>query len=150
MGKSVATNALYDADFLEWTQEQGRLLRAGRLSDIDIENLAEEIESLGRSDKRALESDLIVILVHLLKWAHQPEKRKAGWRASLIEHRARVARLIADSPSLASYPGQTLDALYPVARAKAAAEMRVSEHRLPAACPYAIGDVLADGWLPGG
>ncbi len=140
------TGATYEADFVEWTRDQARLLRSGDIDRLDFENLAEEIESLGRMDRRALESNLTVVLVHLLKWSHQPEKRKAGWRASLIEHRARMARLIADSPSLAAHPARSLDALYPVARAKAAAEMRVSESRLPAICPFAIGDLLADGW----
>lgn len=142
------TGATYKTDFVEWTRDQARLLRAGDIDRLDFENLAEEIESLGRMDRRALESDLTVVLVRLLKGSHQPEKRKAGWRASIIEHRARMARLIADSPSLAAHPARTLDALYPVARAKAAAEMRVSESRLPAICPFAIGDVLADGWCP--
>lgn len=148
MAAHPETGATYETDFARWARDQARLLRAGHVDRLDFENLAVEIESLGRMDRRALESYLIVVLVHLLKWAHQPEKRKPGWRASILEHRARIARLIADSPSLASHPARALDALYPVARAKAAAEMRVSEVRLPASCPFTIGDVLAVGWSP--
>ena len=94
----------YEADYAQWCAEQGALLREGRFVDLDRENLAEEIESLGRSDKREIESRLKVLLVHLLKSQFQPSKAKAGWKSTTIEQRRRLLKLIQESPESASLP----------------------------------------------
>jgi len=73
-------SAAYDEDFYAWTQEQATLLRSRQFSQVDIENVAEELESMGRSDKRQIDSRLEVLLTHLLKWEHQPENRGRSWR----------------------------------------------------------------------
>src|SRR6478672_4246884 len=86
----------YEGDFYAWTQDQGRRLREVRPSSIDWENVAEEIESLGRSEKRSIESNLSAILLHLLKWHYQPSGRNNSWRASIAEHRRRIGREIKD------------------------------------------------------
>ena len=86
----MSRNAVdYEKDFYAWTVEQARLLRSGELSAVDIENIAEEIESMGRSDRREIKSRLIVLLSHLLKWQMQPQMRSAGWSATIREQRRR-------------------------------------------------------------
>src|SRR6476659_6914962 len=98
----------YEGDFFAWTLDQGRRLRETRPNSIDWENVAEEIESVGRSEKGEIESRLNVLILHLLKWRYQPSKRKSGWRATILEQRQRIARRLHDSPSLASFPASIL------------------------------------------
>jgi hypothetical protein len=146
--KRPRPDPLYDADFYRWTQEQGRALRAQHGSEVDWENVAEEIEALGRSDRRSIESNLNVILLHLLKWQYQPDQRKPGWRSSIAEHRARIRKLTDESPSLREYPAQVLEEEYQLARMKAVAETELPEERFPQSCPFRIAEVLDFGFLP--
>src|ERR1700691_740820 len=90
----------YDADFYGWANEQAALLREGRLAEADIANIAEEIESIGRSEKRELVSRLAVLLTHLLKWRYQPGGRGSSWRASIVVQRRALERHLADNPRL--------------------------------------------------
>src|ERR1700712_4659540 len=98
----MANRQLYDQDFYAWANEQAGLLRAGRLSEADIEHIAEEIESMGRSEKRELVNRLTVVLLHLLKWQFQPVLRGSSWRLTLEEQRNQLEDHIADNPSLKS------------------------------------------------
>ena len=91
---------LYDRDFFAWSREQADLLRAGKLAEADIEHIAEEIDSMGRTEKRELISRLSVLLLHLLKWRYQPEKRGPSWEASIRVQRNRIADHLDDNPSL--------------------------------------------------
>src|SRR5512134_2414110 len=93
---------LYEQDFYAWTQEQASKLRSGELVTLDLEHLAEEIESMGRSERRELINRLAVLLAHMLKWQYQPERRGSGksWRATIKEQRRQVQRVLKDSPSL--------------------------------------------------
>ena len=93
---------LYDTDFYSWTQKQAQLIRAGRLSELDLENILEEIESMGRSDYRALQSRISSVLMYLLKWQHQSEKRRTGhsWERAIREQRKQSKRLLRESPGL--------------------------------------------------
>jgi hypothetical protein len=109
--------AAYDEDFALWSSEQAALLRAGDLDTLDRENLAEEIESLGRSDRREIEHRLTVLLVHLLKWRFQPEQQKGGWKATIRGQRVGIAKIIGESPSLRRHPSAVLDDEYRTARA---------------------------------
>ena len=84
----------YDDDFFAWTQEQARLLRDGELADIDVENLAEEIESMGRSVRRELRNRLALLIMHLLKWRFQPAFRSRSWSSTIIEQRNQALGLI--------------------------------------------------------
>ena len=93
---------LYDTDFYAWTNEQAALLRAGRLSEADVENIAEEIESMGRSEKSQLVNRLTVLLVHLLKWRYQRDLRGRSWALTIEQQRLRLARHLANNPSLKS------------------------------------------------
>lgn len=90
----------YDEDFYAWTVEQSRLLRAGEFAAIDAANIAEDIESMGRSDRRELKSRLVVLVMHLLKWQHQPRGRSRSWSATIDEQRLQIDGLLAESPSL--------------------------------------------------
>src|SRR5580698_7276634 len=96
------SNTLYDQDFFAWAQEQAELLRAGRLSEADIGHIAEEIESMGRAEKRELVNRLIVLLHHLLKWQFQPDRRGASWEATILVQRHALERHLEDNPSLKS------------------------------------------------
>ena len=138
----------YEGDFFAWTQDQGRRLREVRPNNLDWENVAEEIESLGRSEKAELESRLNVLVLHLLKWQFQPGKRKPGWRATILEQRYRIGRRLADSPSLVKYPGSILAEEYETARLKAAGETRLSLSRFPEDCPYTVEQILNPNFWP--
>jgi hypothetical protein len=139
----------YGADYAQWCAEQGALLRAGRVDAVDRENLAEEIESLGRSDKREIRSRLKELLLHLLKWHFQARKRKGGWRASIVEQRDELKQLLEESPSLHGLPSLALAKSYLVARAKAADETGLAEAKFPDVCPYAVEEILDDDFFPG-
>ncbi|MBX3567373.1 MAG: DUF29 domain-containing protein [Rhizobiaceae bacterium] len=138
----------YEADYALWCAEQGALLREGRLSDLDRRNLAEEIESLGRRDKDEIESRLNVLLVHLLKWKYQPEGRTGSWEGSIVEQRYRLARRLAESPSLRNYPASILDDEYVSARLKASGETGLPRGTFPEVCPFAIEQALDPSFLP--
>lgn len=139
---------LYDTDFYQWTQTMVLALRQGHWQDLDIENLVEEIESLGRSDKRALKSRLEVLLMHLLKWAYQPKQRSNSWQSTIIEQRLRIQDLLAESPSLKPYLQTEQARCYANARKLAAAETGLALTTFPEICPYPLTAVLTDGFLP--
>lgn len=139
---------LYDRDFFEWTVRQGQTLRNMRPAELDWENLAEEIESLGRSDKRSIENNLNVVVLHLLKWHFQPANRKGGWKSSIAEHRARIRKLTDESPSLRRYPDEVLREEYDLARVKAADETGLPESQFPENCPFTIEQVLDPSFWP--
>src|SRR5436309_3119053 len=109
-------NELYASDFYVWTQEQTRLLRERRWPDLDLENLAEEVESIGRSDKRQLESRIRILIAHLLKWKFQPGGRGNSWVATIFEQRSALAGLIEDSPSLREFQRDAVFKTYTAGR----------------------------------
>ncbi len=146
---SVGVTVGYDTDFFAWTQEQARLLREGRFSEIDIENVAEELETLGRSEKREIESRLQVLLAHLLEWRHQSAKRSNSWRSTIVEQRSRLMRDLKDSPSLRRYPREILVEEYVVARLTASGETKLPLEAFPAECPFTIEEILDPDFLPG-
>jgi hypothetical protein len=138
----------YEVDYAQWCAEQGALLREGRLSDLDRENLAEEIESLGRSERGEIENRLNVLLVHLLKWKFQPEGRSGSWKATVLEQRGRLKRRLTDSPSLKRYPEEILAEEYEIARLKASGETGLSEEVFPSNCPFRIAEILDPSFFP--
>jgi hypothetical protein len=127
---------LYDRDFYAWANEQAALLRAGRLSTADIAHIAEEIESMGRSEKRELTSRLAVLLAHLLKWRFQPERRGRSWQATIREQRSEVADVLADNPSLEARLDELLSNAYGKAVQIAIRETDLPEETFPAICPW--------------
>src|SRR5947209_2822283 len=93
---------LYDHDYYSWTAAQAQALRERRTSALDWRNMAEEVEDLGRAERHRLESHLEALLMHLLKWSYQPQRRTRSWRNSIEEHRFRVQKVLRDNPSLKS------------------------------------------------
>jgi len=108
----MQTTALYAQDFYAWTQRQVELLRSGQLQELDIENLIEEIESLGRQEQQALRNRLGVLLGHLLKWHYQPEARSKSWRATIREQRQEIRRHLKENPSLKPYLKEAIEIGY--------------------------------------
>jgi hypothetical protein len=146
--KPLPRAAQYETDLYAWSNEQAQRLRLLKPDGIDWENVAEEIESLGRSDKRAVGSNLNVVLKHLIKWRYQPDKRSASWQVSSNEHRDRLQTILRESPSLASTPASILQREYVKARQNALIETGLTEKAVPKTCPFAIDEVLDRGFLP--
>jgi Domain of unknown function DUF29 len=142
--------ALYDEDFYAWSFEQARLLRAGEFSRLDIENIAEELESMGRRDKREIESRLVVLIAHLLKWQVQVGFRSRRWSAPIREQRRRIAKLLEESPSVLSVFDELLGQAYGDGRDKAAEETGFADSAFPPACPFTPEQLLAEDFLPKG
>ena len=145
----LKTLAGYEEDFARWSAEQAALIRAGKLDRVDLENVAEEIESLGKSDKGEIRSRLEVLVLHLLKWEKQTEHRSRSWASSISSQRHAIHRLLEDSPSLRPYPGEVLPRDYPRARVKAHEETGVYLEHIPETCPYTIEQILDPDFLPG-
>lgn len=139
----------YDADFHAWTHEQAALLRTGRLSEIDVEHIAEEIETLGRGERRELVTRLSVLLLHLLKWAYQPERRGKSWELTIKEQRRQLARHLRDNPSLGAWSDQAMADAYGDAVLRAELEMNVARDMLPGECPYLFEQALDEAFWPG-
>jgi len=140
--------SLYERDFCLWLEQQAALLREGRLSELDVANLLEEIESMGRKDRRAIKSNLVVVLSHLLKYQFQPDQRSGSWRASIVEHRQRLHDDLEESPSLANHAEAVFAKAYADARTRALAETGLPTRRLPRTSPYTLEQALDLDFLP--
>jgi hypothetical protein len=146
--KPIGDTHRYDADFYAWSTEQAQRIRLLKPRDIDWENVAEEIESLGKSQKQALASNLSVILEHRIKWQYQPERRTSSWSHSIDEHRDRIERSIADSPSFLRVARSILAEEYGRARRRALRETGLSDGGIPKTCPFTVEQVLDSDYLP--
>lgn len=131
---SMSNSALYERDFFEWTQTTAVLLRAGQRNDIDWHTLAEEIESMGKSERRALGSQIQRLTLHLLKWHYQPSERSNSWRSSIRNARLEIRDILEDSPSLKQQFSTLLAKHYPRARADAIDETGLQD--FPQYCPW--------------
>ncbi|HEY9810209.1 MAG TPA: DUF29 domain-containing protein [Halomicronema sp.] len=134
--------SIYNEDFYLWTQATAQKLKEGKFNELDITNLIEEVESMGRSEKRELKSRLIVLLMHLLKWEYQPEKRSQIWHSTISEQRICIEELIEDSPSLQPLISELFDACYQKARQKAADETGIKLTFFPQESPFTVEEVL--------
>jgi Domain of unknown function DUF29 len=141
-------SSLYERDFCLWLEQQMELLREGRLSELDIANLLEELESMGRKDKRAIKSNLAIVLLHLLKHQFQPQRRSRRWLDSILEHRQRLRDDLTESPSLRGHLEAVLPALYADARAGAITRTGLSERAFPRTSPYTLQEALDPDFLP--
>ncbi|MGK7918767.1 MAG: DUF29 domain-containing protein [Trichodesmium sp.] len=139
---------LYERDFLLWTEKTANLLKAGKLSEIDIANLIEEIESMGRSEKRELKNRLIVLLMHLLKWKYQPGKRSESWKNTINEQRISLELLLEDSPSLKPLLPEVFDKSYQRSRLTAAKETGIKIEIFPETSPFTFIETLDFEYLP--
>jgi hypothetical protein len=143
------TASLYDQDFYAWANEQAALLRAGKLSAADIEHIAEEIESMGRSEMRELISRLSVLFMHLLKWQCQPAGRCNSWRFTITEQRNQLARHLRYNPSLKSRLAEAVQDAYPDAILSAARETNLDLSAFPAVCPWNFDQIMDADFWPG-
>lgn len=138
----------YDNDFYGWTQDQAAALRAGHLSELDIENLIEEIESMGRSEKRALESRLTVLLAHLLKWQYQPSRRGKSWQLTCEGQRINFENVLDDNPSLKGQLDSVLTRAYAKARIEAAKETGLDKDVFRLICPWNWQQIRDNAYYP--
>ncbi len=141
--------ASYEEDFALWSAEQAALLRAGKLDRIDLENVAEEIESLSKSVKHEIRSRMAVLVAHLLKCQFQPDHLTRSWEATLLEQRMRILDLIEESPSLKHFPETTIAKEYRVARLRASADTELDVSVFPATSPWSIAQILDLDFIPG-
>jgi hypothetical protein len=135
---------LYEQDFYQWTIEQANLLKAGALSQLDIENLIEEVESMGKSQKRALESRLTVLLMHLLKWDFQPELQCRSWQSTIAIQRKEIKRLLRTNPGLKSIVNGLLPEIFEDAIDIASIETGLPKSAFPETCPYTIDQIMGE------
>lgn len=136
----------YKNDFYGWTQQQSQMLRHKKINQIDWEYLAEEIEDMGRSEKRQLSSRLEVLIMHLLKWEFQPNLRSRSWQLTIKEQRLRLEKLLAENPSLKSQLEDMIEKTYPLAVISAEKETGLSI--FPETCPYELTEILSAKFLP--
>ncbi|MBF0334011.1 MAG: DUF29 domain-containing protein [Alphaproteobacteria bacterium] len=141
-------SGLYERDFYAWANEQAALLRSGQLSTADIEHIAEEIESMGKTEKRELASRLTVLLTHLLKWQFQPERRGRSWRSTITIQRHALADHLADNPSLKSTLDQVLTRAYEDGRLGAIGETDLPESLFPSECPWSFERIMDAAFWP--
>lgn len=140
--------SLYEKDFYAWANQQAALLRAGKLDAADIANIAEEIESMGRTEKRELVSRLAVLLLHLLKWRFQPGLRSRSWTLTVREQRRQLLRHMKDNPSLKGTLGESIDEAYGDAVIAAERETGLPSQTFPVTCPYSYDQLTDDGFWP--
>ena len=145
----MKNDQLYEQDFYAWANEQAGLLRAGKLSEADIEHIAEEIESMGKGEKRELASRLTVLLLHLLKWQYQPGRRGASWQATIRVQRRDLAVHMADNPSLKSLLPQVIGQAYGSAIIEAGVETGLLETTFPTVCPWSFEQISDPDFWPG-
>jgi hypothetical protein len=135
--------AEYERDFYSWLMEQARHLRDGRFDALDRDNLAEEIESVGAEQFNKLVSALRVLIVHMLKWDHQPALRSRSWVLSIEEQRLEIADVLSDNPGLKPRIGEAIARAYRRARIEAAKETGLDAAEFAATCPYAFDDLMS-------
>jgi hypothetical protein len=138
----------YDQDYYLWFADQAQQLRAGKWHQLDVQHLAEELEDMGKREKRALRSRTVVLLAHLLKYAYQPAQRGPSWTGTIREQRKQLSALLTDSPSLTPLLKEALDDCYLSAKMLAAGETGLGESHFPANCPFSLEQLLDEAFWP--
>jgi hypothetical protein len=144
----ASTQSLYDCDFYAWANEQAALLRDGKFAEADIPNIAEEIESIARREKRELVNCLTRLLVYLLKWQCQPLYRSDSWRLSIKQQRLRLASHLKDNPSLGQHLDEVLQEAFELAVVEAQIELGFEADVFSERGEWAIDDILRQDWVP--
>jgi hypothetical protein len=134
--------ASYDRDLYTWAIEQAALLRAGRIEKVDARNIAEELDDVGSEQYNKLESALRVVLLHLLKWDHQPQRRSRSWWGSITVQRNHVRKVLRKNPGLKPRVDEAIGDAYQDARILAAVQTKLSLRAFPARCPYRWDDIM--------
>jgi hypothetical protein len=137
-----------DTDYYAWTLATAERLRTGRVSEVDLDGVAEELEGMGKAQRHALASHLKLLIVHLLKWRYQPGFRGVSWRLSIDNARDEIAELLEDSPSLRAKVTELVARRYPAARSRAALETGLSEETFPPTCPFSESELLDPAYRP--
>jgi hypothetical protein len=132
----------HEDDLYSWVQEQVGLLRSGRVDALDLDNIAEELSDVGAEQYDKLESAVTVLIAHLLKWDHQPERRSRSWALTIEEQRLRIAKQLRKNPSLKARLAEALEDGFRLGRVKAAREMKRELKSLPSLCPYAWDTIM--------
>ena len=139
---------LYDCDYAAWVEQTALLLRDRQFEAVDLENLIDELEDMSRREKRSLTSNVRVILMHLLKYKFQAEKRSRSWLVTLREHRIRSAEILADSPSLQNYLSDQFELCYAQARREAGDETGLEIEEFPIESPFTVSQCLDENFRP--
>ena len=142
------TDITYDRDFYAWLLLSAQLLRERRFSELDIENIAEELEGMARNDKRELINRFALLLAHLLKWQFQTQKRSMNWKGTIKEQRKRITLLLKDSPSLKYEIEDKIHDAYELAIIMAAHETGIDEEVFPQNCAYSLTELLDSEFYP--
>lgn len=145
---AISKNQTYEKDFYAWTLHNAELIHEGRFSEVDFQHIAEELESMGRSDKRALINRFAILLAHLLKWQFQPDRRSNSWKYTIEEQRFEVLELLEDSPSLNHELENKLSHAYEKALLIAAKETGMSLSTFPQQCPFSLKKALDKSFYP--
>lgn len=140
---------LYETDFYAWTLEQSQLLKDNNFQNLDIVNLVEEVESLGKQQRQELENRLTILLGHLLKWDYQPDCRSKSWKATIREQRRATQKLIRQNPSLKPYLEEAIADAYESGLDLVVRETPLDYPELPQACAYTLAQ-LFDPEFPSG
>lgn len=144
----VERGPAHDEDFFLWTQHQAALIRARQFDLVDWENVALEIEAVGSRERRELGTRLKILMMHLLKWQFQPEKRSRSWRSTINDQRDEIEQLLDEDPSLRREIEALIGKRYRIARANAAGETGLALRTFPLRCPYAADQILDDSYFP--
>jgi hypothetical protein len=142
------TISCYDDDWVRWIDAQIRLLSEKRFSEVDIENLIEELDNMKNKELRALKNRLRVLMMHLLKCEFQKSYPQNTWHATLIEQRERIKAMLEDSPSLRRKLDEFVKKNYPYARKMAALETMLPLSSFPIENPYSVKQILDHDFIP--
>ncbi|MGF1540208.1 MAG: DUF29 domain-containing protein [Pleurocapsa sp.] len=148
LSETPSIKALYEEDYYLWLQKNAQLIREGKLHELDLVNLLEELDCLGRKEKRSVYINLKILLMHLLKYRYQPKKRSNSWRYSIEEHRQRIKEAFEDSPSLKVYLTENFDKCYLDAAKLAAKETGLALEAFPASSPFTWTETIDTDYLP--
>lgn len=140
----------YEKDFYAWALQSAQLIREGKFAEVDIEHVAEEIESMGKSEKRELISRLAVLIAHLLKWQFQPLRRSRSWKYTLKEQRFELNDLLSESPSLKPELNKQIVQAYERALLIVQKETGFERKKFPSTCPFTLKQVLNQNFFPDG
>ncbi|MFN6153671.1 MAG: DUF29 domain-containing protein [Dolichospermum sp.] len=142
------TTNLYETDFNLWIEQTVNQLKNGQIQDLDIENLIEEVQSMGSNDKREIKSRLIVLIMHLLKYKYQPKKKTKSWTSTIITQRNELELVLENSPSLNPFLKENISECYQKARKNADRETKLPLTTFPLECPFTSEQIIDSDYFP--
>jgi len=145
---NTLTASLYESDFYGWTLQQAEALRSRDMNELDFENLLEEMEAMGRSEKRGLKNRLVILLMHLLKWQYQPEHQGKSWKLTIRNQREEVLELLEENPSLKPHIDSILENAWKKALRETEKETKIVRSTFPTQCPWSFEQIMDDDFWP--